>query len=63
MSATNIIWGFICGFLYLLALEIRNRQIFEELPLLRRRTDELQKEVEKLKADLQLKKNIYDEAR
>ena len=57
----NLMWGLICGLLILLALEIRNRWIFEELARLRNIVDKLVSVIDILKNEMNLKKNIYDE--
>ena len=51
----------ICALVILLGLEIRHREVSEELTNLRIKANILDEEVQKLKAEIKLKKNIYDE--
>jgi hypothetical protein len=51
----------ICGLVILLGYEIRHREIIEELVDLRDKTNSLNEEVLRLKEELKLKKNIYED--
>ena len=49
-------WVLICSLTILLAIEIRNRGFFEDIEQLKRDRDKLEKDVVKLREDLNMKK-------
>ncbi len=51
----------ICGLVILLGYEIRHREITAELVEIRDKVIALNEEISRLKEDLKLKKNIYEE--
>jgi hypothetical protein len=51
----------ICAFVILLGYEIRHRGVAEELDKLKTLTGLLDEAVEKLKAEIKLKKNVYED--
>jgi len=57
------VWVTICGFFILFALELRHRLIAEEIAQLKNITNELDKEILNLKAEIKTKKSIYEENR
>ena len=51
----------ICGLFVVLGFEIRHRQILEVLVELQNKSNEWGEEIGKLKAEMKLKKNIFEE--
>jgi type VI protein secretion system component VasF len=51
----------ICGLVILLGFEIRYRVIAEELSKLRTNTNKLDEEIIRLKAEMKMKQNIYED--
>ncbi len=56
----NALWALMCGFLILLAIEIRNRWIFEEMTRFKDSIDKLSNEVVKLNSQLSMKMDVYE---
>ena len=52
----------ICSFVILLGFEIRYRENAEEITKLRSKTNILDEEVFRLKEEMKMKKNIYEES-
>jgi len=57
-----IIFVTICSLVILLGFEIRHREVIEELTKLRTKTNVLEEEVFRLKEEIKMKKNIYEES-
>ena len=57
-----IIFVTICSFVILLRYEIRHREVIEELTKLMTKTNVLEEEVFRLKEEIKMKKNIYEES-
>jgi len=51
----------VCGLFIILGFEIRHRQILETLLELSTKANEIQAEIARLKSEMKLKKNIYEE--
>ena len=56
-----VIFFTICALMILLGFEIRHRVMTEEVSALKDKTAELEEEITRLKAEMKLKKNIYEE--
>jgi hypothetical protein len=52
----------ICSFVILLGFEIRHREIVEEVTKLNTKANILNEEVFRLKEEMKMKKNIYEES-
>jgi hypothetical protein len=52
----------ICSFVILLGFEIRYREIVEEVTKLKTKANILDEEVFRLKEEMKMKKNIYEES-
>jgi len=52
----------ICSFVILLGFEIRHREIVEEITKLNTKVNILDEEVFRLKEEMKMKKNIYEES-
>ena len=57
------VWVTICGLFILFAFELRHRLLAEEISQLKNITNELDKEILNLKAEIKTKKSIYEENR
>jgi len=57
-----IIFVTICSLVILLGFEIRHREVIEELTKLRTKTNVLEEDVFRLKEEIKMKKNIYEES-
>ena len=60
---TTLILVIICGLVILFALEVRHSETNEEIAKLKNKTSKMDEEIIRLKAQMKMKKDVYEEER